>query len=196
MRKMLLFFKLLQVVLLLLIFCSTAESKKTLQAKTKKTYIIHMDKSTMPESFTDHLDWYDSSLKSVSDSAEMLYTYKHVAHGYSTRLTEQEAEALEKQQGILSVTPEVRYELHTTRTPMFLGLDKTTTNLPSASDQQSQVVIGVLDTGIWPELKSLDDTGLGPVPSSWKGVCETGNNMNSSNCNRLAILKHRIEKSK
>ncbi|OIW20853.1 hypothetical protein TanjilG_24931 [Lupinus angustifolius] len=145
-----------------------------------------MDKSTMPSTFNDHLNWYDSSLKSVSASAEMLYTYKNIAHGFSTRLTLQEADTLEKQPGILSVIPEVRYNLHTTRTPQFLGIDKATTLLP-ASDQLSQVIIGILDTGIWPELKSLDDTGLGPVPSSWKGVCETGNNFNSSNCNRKLV---------
>lgn len=140
----------------------------------------------MPQTFTDHLNWFDSSLKSVSETAEILYTYKHVAHGFSTRLTLQEADTLSKQPGILSVTPELRYHLHTTRTPQFLGLPKTNTLLPN-SNQQSQVIIGVLDTGIWPELKSLDDTGLGPIPSNWKGECETGNNMNSSNCNKKLI---------
>ena len=83
-----------------------------------------MDKFNMPESFNDHLLWFDSSLKSVSDSAEMLYTYKKVAHGFSTRLTTQEAELLSKQPGVLSVIPEVRYDLHTTRTPEYLGLAK------------------------------------------------------------------------
>lgn len=140
----------------------------------------------MPETFTDHLNWFDTSLKSVSETAEILYTYKHIAHGYSTRLTNQEAETLSKQPGILDVIPELRYQLHTTRTPQFLGLPKTNTLLPH-SRQQSQVIIGILDTGIWPELKSLDDTGLGPIPSNWKGVCETGNNMNSSHCNKKLI---------
>ncbi|KAL9330630.1 hypothetical protein ACSQ67_000240 [Phaseolus vulgaris] len=185
--------KSLQTLLLLLLLLTTlfssgnttAEEKQT-QFLAKKTYIIHMDKSTMPSTFSDHLNWFDSSLKSVSASAEILYTYKHVAHGFSTRLTPQEAETLANQPGILSVTPEHRYKLHTTRTPQFLGLDQSTTLLP-ASEQQSQVIIGVLDTGVWPELKSLDDTGLGPVPATWKGECEVGNNMNSSHCNRKLV---------
>ncbi|KHN21060.1 Subtilisin-like protease [Glycine soja] len=140
----------------------------------------------MPLTFTDHLSWFDASLKSASPSAEILYTYKHVAHGFSARLTPKDVDTLAKQPGILSVIPELKYKLHTTRTPNFLGLDKATTLLP-ASEQQSQVVIGLLDTGVWPELKSLDDTGLGPVPSTWKGQCEIGNNMNSSNCNRKLV---------
>ncbi|TKY74995.1 Subtilisin protease SBT1.7 [Spatholobus suberectus] len=174
------------VISLLLVFSSrhTFAEKKTHHSKS--TYIVHMDKFNMPASFNDHLRWYDSSLKSASDSAEMLYTYKHVAHGFSTRLTAQEAELLSKQPGVISVVPEVRYELHTTRTPEFLGLEKTST-LSLAFGKQSEVVVGVLDTGVWPELRSFDDTGLGPVPSSWKGECERGKNFNPSNCNRKLV---------
>ncbi|XP_047175782.1 subtilisin-like protease SBT1.7 [Vigna umbellata] len=175
------------LISLLLVFCSrhTVAEKKT-NHHSKSTYIIHMDKFNMPSSFNDHLLWYDSSLKSVSESAEMLYTYQHVAHGFSTRLTSQEAELLSKQPGILSVIPEVRYDLHTTRTPEFLGLGKAIT-FSLASGKQSDVVVGVLDTGVWPELKSFDDKGLEPVPSSWKGECERGKNFNPSNCNKKLI---------
>lgn len=82
-----------------------------------------MDKSKVPASFDDdHYQWYGSSLRSVSASSDMLYTYKNVIHGFSTRLTNEEAELLQRQSGILSVLPELIYELHTTRTPEFLGL--------------------------------------------------------------------------
>ncbi|KAG4944546.1 hypothetical protein AAZX31_17G224500 [Glycine max] len=176
------------VFLLIVLFSSNTKAEKETihDHANKKTYIIHMDETTMPLTFTDHLSWFDASLKSASPSAEILYTYKHVAHGFSARLTPKDVDTLAKQPGILSVIPELKYKLHTTRTPNFLGLDKATTLLP-ASEQQSQVVIGLLDTGVWPELKSLDDTGLGPVPSTWKGQCEIGNNMNSSNCNRKLV---------
>lgn len=156
------------------------------QQQPKSTYIIRMDKSNMPASFEDHVQWYDSSLQSVSESADRLYTYHNVIHGFSTRLTAEEAQLLERQPGVLSVLPELRYELHTTRTPQFLGLEKSENIIP-ASDRLSDVIIGVLDTGAWPESKSYDDTGLGPVPTGWKGQCEVGNNFNSSNCNRKLI---------
>ncbi|TXG59320.1 hypothetical protein EZV62_013893 [Acer yangbiense] len=152
----------------------------------KKTYIVHMAKSEMPSSFEHHSHWYDSSLKSVSNSAEILYTYDNVIHGYSTRLTPEEAEALENKPGTLSVLPELRYELHTTRTPEFLGLGKSADMYPE-SNSASEVIVGVLDTGVWPESKSYDDTGFGPVPSNWKGICETGTNFTASNCNKKLI---------
>lgn len=170
---------------LLLGFCHVLVVAKA-ENEERKTYIVHMAKSQMPPSFTDHTHWYDSSLKSVSVSAQILYTYTNVVHGFSTRLTEAEAELLESQPGILSVLPELKYELHTTRTPQFLGLDQNA-NLFPESYSASDVIVGVFDTGVWPESKSFDDTGLGPIPSSWKGQCESGNNFNSSNCNRKLI---------
>ncbi|KAK8461282.1 hypothetical protein SEVIR_1G007583v4 [Setaria viridis] len=42
-------------------------------------------------------------------------------------------------------------------------------------------------TGIWPESPSFDDSGYGPVPAKWKGVCQTGVKFNATSCNRKII---------
>ncbi|KAJ4962338.1 hypothetical protein NE237_022277 [Protea cynaroides] len=152
----------------------------------KKTYIVHVAKSQMPASFNDHTNWYASNLESVSESAEMLYIYNNVIHGFSTRLTDQEAKLLEDRLGILAVLPEMRYELHTTRTPEFLGLNGNEGLFPQSSSA-SEIIVGVLDTGVWPESQSFDDKGLGSVPSSWKGECEVGKTFNASSCNNKLI---------
>lgn len=172
--------------ILLLGVCHVSRATLASNKEKKATYIVHMSKPEMPASFEHHTHWYESSLKSVSDSAQMLYTYENAIHGFSTRLTLAEAKLLESQPGILSVMLELRYELHTTRTPEFLGLDKSADLLPQ-SDSVSEVIIGVLDTGVWPESKSFLDTGFGPVPSSWKGECESGTNFTTKNCNRKLI---------
>ncbi|KAJ9670538.1 hypothetical protein PVL29_026831 [Vitis rotundifolia] len=177
---------LLTVALTLLGFCHVFVAAVERNDEERRTYIVHMATSQMPESFQERAHWYDSSLKSVSESAEMLYKYSKVIHGFSTRLTAEEARSLQGRPGILSILEEVRYELHTTRTPEFLGLDKSPDLFPEL-ESASEVIIGLLDTGIWPESKSFDDTGLGPIPSSWKGECETGTNFTSSSCNRKLI---------
>ncbi|KAF9687512.1 hypothetical protein SADUNF_Sadunf02G0101300 [Salix dunnii] len=178
--------QLIATLLVLCFYCTYAETEVK-SRKTKKTFIIQMDKSTMPATYYDHLQWYDISLKSVSESADMLYTYSNIIHGFSTQLTPEEAGLLEKQSGILSVLPEMIYKLHTTHTPEFLGLGKSDAVLLPTSASLSEVIVGVLDTGVWPEIKSFDDTGLGPIPSTWKGSCEVGKNFNSSSCNRKLI---------
>ena len=63
-----------------------------------------------------------------------------------------------------------RHELHTTRSPQFLGL-RNQRGLWSDSDYGFDVIIGLLDTEIWPERRSFFDRNLGLVSSRWKGAC-------------------------
>ncbi|GJM90846.1 hypothetical protein PR202_ga07166 [Eleusine coracana subsp. coracana] len=49
------------------------------------------------------------------------------------------------------------------------------------------IIVGVVDSGIWPESRSFDDRGYGPVPARWKGTCQTGAAFNASSCNRKII---------
>ncbi|KAI3726630.1 hypothetical protein L1987_66429 [Smallanthus sonchifolius] len=155
-------------------------------ANHQKTYIVHMDKSVMPSPLSDHMQWYHTTMRSVSKSSEILYAYNKVMHGFSTRLTVDEVELLKQQHGIVSVEEEPVYQLHTTRSPEFLGLERGDVMLPE-SKSGGDVIVGVVDTGVWPGSKSLDDTGFAPIPSRWRGKCETGRGFNKSSCNRKLI---------
>ncbi|KAF8722091.1 hypothetical protein HU200_022726 [Digitaria exilis] len=156
----------------------------------RKTYIVHMAKSSMPAEYSNHGEWYGASLRSVSPASnKMLYAYDTVLHGFSARLTATEAGDLASLDGVLAVLPEARYELHTTRTPEFLGIagDGAGAGLFPQSGTAADVVVGVLDTGVWPESPSYSDAGLGEVPPFWKGQCVSGSNFNSSSCNRKLV---------
>ncbi|XP_057449587.1 subtilisin-like protease SBT1.7 [Lotus japonicus] len=174
---------------LFLVLCDVSLGRKEKPTTNQKsTYIVHAAKSQMPESFDHHSAWFGSTLKSASDSAEMIYTYDKAIHGFSTRLTPEEACLLQSRNGILKVLPDEIYKLHTTRTPLFLGLDKIAASTFTQSNIGcSDVIIGVIDTGVWPESKSFDDTEYGPIPSTWKGKCEVGANFTVANCNKKLI---------
>ncbi|KAJ6727767.1 SUBTILISIN-LIKE PROTEASE SBT3.1-RELATED [Salix koriyanagi] len=91
--------------------------------------------------------------------------------------------------GVIRVIPNSLHRLQTTRSWDFLGLPShSPVNILHNSSMGDGVIIGVLDTGIWPESKAFSDEGLGPIPSHWKGVCESGTGFEAkSHCNRKII---------
>ncbi|KAJ4831980.1 hypothetical protein Tsubulata_026868, partial [Turnera subulata] len=68
-------------------------------------------------------------------------------------------------------------QLHTTRSWDFLGvpLKAERTNL------ESNIIVGMLDSGIWPESQSFNDEGFGPPPAKWKGSCQLASNFSCNN---------------
>ncbi|KAG6728687.1 hypothetical protein I3842_02G185300 [Carya illinoinensis] len=46
---------------------------------------------------------------------------------------------------------------------------------------ESDIIVGIMDSGIWPESDSFDDKGFGPPPSKWKGACQTSANFTCNN---------------
>ncbi|GLJ29038.1 hypothetical protein SUGI_0573020 [Cryptomeria japonica] len=127
----------------------------------------------------------------TANANELLYTYDTLLHGFAARLSETEAEAMERMEGCLAVIPSSVNKVATTHTPEFLGLSSSSSSSPGLWSQYSSrgedIIVGVIDTGIWPESKSFNDAGLGPVPSRRKGTCQSGRVFNSSHCNRNII---------
>ncbi|GLJ29073.1 hypothetical protein SUGI_0573490 [Cryptomeria japonica] len=156
----------------------------------RKAYIVHILKSMKPQQFNSHHHWYASMLDQIVQSdpsaKEMLYTYDTLLHGFAARLTKAEAQAMEVMDGCLAVIHSSLNKISTTHTPEFLGLSSS--GLWSRySTYGKDIIVGMIDTGIWPESKSFKDEGLGPAPTGWKGACESGRRFDSSNCNGKII---------
>ncbi|GMH04026.1 hypothetical protein Nepgr_005865 [Nepenthes gracilis] len=170
-----------------------------------ENYIVHMDIAAMPRAFSDHHSWYSSTVESLLDSSKhgvttiksstsasslssskLLYTYTHAVHGFCASLTPSEHNALKNSPGYLYSIRDLPVKVDTTHTPKFLGLSSYSGAWP-ASDYGSNIIIGLVDTGIWPESKSFKDDGVTEIPSRWKGICEVGTRFNASMCNRKLI---------
>ncbi|XP_020212922.1 subtilisin-like protease SBT1.1 [Cajanus cajan] len=162
----------------------------------KQTYIIHMDKAKIKASVHSQDNtkpWFKSVIDFISEasleeeiSPQLLYVYETTLFGFASQLSNKQLEYLNQVEGFLSAIPDELLALHTTYSPHFLGLQNGR-GLWNASNLASDVIIGVLDTGIWPEHISFQDTGLSKVPSHWKGACEAGTNFSASNCNKKLI---------
>ncbi|KAF6143967.1 hypothetical protein GIB67_017575 [Kingdonia uniflora] len=159
-------------------------------AEEYKIYIIHMDKSMMPAHFETNHDWYTSTLSTLSSPEGIepthLYTYNHVLDGFSAVLSKSQLDELERMPGHFVTYQESYGKAHTTRSPQFLGLKKHS-GLWKAGGFGDDMIIGILDVGIWPESESFKDHGMPPVPERWRGHCETGVDFNTSHCNRKLI---------
>ncbi|KAH7848383.1 hypothetical protein Vadar_002145 [Vaccinium darrowii] len=118
-----------------------------------------------------------------------VYSYRHGFRGFAAKLTEDQASEMAKMPGVVSVFPNERRKLHTTHSWDFMGLvGEETMEIPGYSTKnQVNVVIGFIDTGIWPESPSFSDENMPPLPAKWKGKCESGEAFNASTCNRKII---------
>ncbi|KAK6158083.1 hypothetical protein DH2020_005397 [Rehmannia glutinosa] len=112
----------------------------------------------------------------------MIYSYRHVFKGFAARLSADEAKAMENKERFISARPERELSLHTTHSPNFLGLNQNT-GFWQESNYGKGVIIGVLDTGVFPSHPSFSDEGMPPPPAKWKGKCE----FNLTACNNKII---------
>ncbi|KAI4365339.1 hypothetical protein MLD38_021332 [Melastoma candidum] len=180
-----------KLVLSLLVVCIGSTNAET----EVKTYIVHMDQLKVVSVNGDPanpVQYYQSMLQRVkefggsSSSAKLLHTYQTVLSGFSAKLSSKQLELVKGLDGFISAVEDELLGLHTTRTPQFLGLENGE-GLWGSEFLSSDVIIGVLDSGIWPEHPSFVDEGMSPVPSKWKGACEEGTNFTASNCNNKLI---------
>lgn len=81
---------------------------------------------------------------------------------------------------VVSVFPSRKMKLQTTSSWNFMGL-KEGRNMKRNPSIESDTIIGVIDTGIYPEADSFSDQGFGPPPKKWKGTCAGGKNFT---CNK------------
>ncbi|XVF79950.1 hypothetical protein PTKIN_Ptkin15bG0031300 [Pterospermum kingtungense] len=188
--------KMFNAMLLLLAFnivvISTASADK-------QTYIVRMDKTKITNTYKGNSKaWHEAVFDSIADVSsqeeevfeatppELIYTYESAFFGFAAKLSAKHLEYLKKMDGFVSAIPDKMLSLHTTRSPQFLSL-KGTKGLWHVSNLHSDVIIGVVDSGIWPEHVSFHDHGMPPVPSRWRGICEKGTKFSPSNCNRKLI---------
>ncbi len=104
------------------------------------------------------------------DESAMVASFDYAANGFSAILTEGEADALAQQKGVVSVVRDELHQLHTSHSPHFLGLDDRRGAYASGYTGAG-VVVGVVDTGIWPEHPSFADNGnLGASPIDFETI--------------------------
>ncbi|NAZ80735.1 S8 family serine peptidase, partial [Kineococcus sp. R8] len=148
-----------------------------------------------------------------SAGVQPLQRYTVALNGFSAALSAAQAQKLAGQPGVLSVVPDSVRHLDTTATPDYLGLTgnqgvwAATGGVAKAG---AGVVVGVLDSGLWPEHPSVAGKPLGSAPTAgapytayrtasgtvvqrrndggtFRGTCETGAGWTAANCSTKVV---------
>ena len=143
--------------------------------------------------------------------ATKMYDYVFSFNGFAARMTGAQAAKLKGATGIVAITKDRLGKIDTSTTPTFLGLDAAgglwsqlgAGGNPGASGGPGEnIVVGVVDTGIWPEHPSFSDqsdqvfrTGssgkrlqvYGAPPATWHGTCQSGEQFSQDMCTNKLI---------
>lgn len=145
-----------------------------------------------------------------SVGAEVDEQFTLASNGFTAELTGRQAERLTGSKQVLLVAEDQAYSIDTWNTPDFLGLSGETGvwNEVGGQDRAGDgVVIGVLDTGVWPESNSFAGDELTSQPQgrwnivrdgdaitmdkadggTFRGICQPGVQWAATDCNSKLV---------
>ncbi len=152
--------------------------------------------------YVAHLQGKQDAALKAAGGGKKLYSYTYTFNGFAAELSAAAAAKLADAEGVVAVTPDEIRQLDTSSTPDFLGLtdaDGLWADLgwPAKAGKKTDgagedVIIGIVDSGIWPEHPSLSDRDARgklvyqQIPG-WHGKCTPGEDFNASLCNQKLI---------
>ncbi|CAI5480445.1 unnamed protein product [Closterium sp. Yama58-4] len=109
--------------------------------------------------------------------SSIFHSYSYLMNSFAAQLTPAEAKKIRLHPAVADVEPDRRVRMTTVHSPEFLKMD--TSLWPAAGGQSSAgegMIIGVIDSGIWPEHPSFADpdpngAAYAAKPTRWRGVC-------------------------
>ncbi|XP_058745188.1 subtilisin-like protease SBT4.3 [Vicia villosa] len=144
-------------------------------------YIVYMGALPKEVSYSptsQHLSMLQQVFEGGNIENLLLRSYKRSFNGFTAILNDQQREKLLSMKGVVSVFPNQNYHLTTTGSWNFLGFPQT---IKRDLVIETDLIIGVIDSGITPKSQSFNDKGIGPIPKKWKGVCKGGSDFTCNN---------------
>jgi Subtilase family/Fibronectin type-III domain/Peptidase inhibitor I9/PA domain len=153
--------------------------------------------------YASYLDNTHSRALQQAGGGRKVYDYHYTFNGFAAQLTANQAETLKGVPGVVAVSKDELQSADTSSTPTFLGLDTPGTGLWNLlggfGNAGEGMIIGVVDSGVWPEgLAMSDRTGSNAngtqdgkldyhqIPG-WHGKCTPGEQFTASLCNQKLI---------
>lgn len=148
---------------------------------------------------------HDDTLARVGGGRKV-YDYRYTFNGFAAELSEVQAELLRASAGVMNVRKDEQRFADTSSTPTFLGLDAPGglwDQLGGANQAGEEIVIGDIDSGIWPENPSFTKSRKGDKDDredddsnrrfdderkgEFHGACVAGERFPKSKCNAKIV---------
>jgi subtilisin family serine protease len=159
------------------------------------------------QNYIGYLNQKQSNVTAALPAVQITYHHRTLINGFSALLTDAELAQLVVNSAVKSITVDTPLPMHTSYTPTYLGLTRVPEGVWNRTDAQGRkikgenVVIGHLDSGVWPEDLSFSDkvdaTGTPATtgtlvydalpPGRWNGSCDAATGFKPSDCNHKLI---------
>ncbi|PWA71209.1 hypothetical protein CTI12_AA283000 [Artemisia annua] len=175
--------KMIHLLICCLIVSSSIAASSTIhhQRKVFIAYMGHLPEDDQYSPSLHHSEIINQIIDPTFAEKSLIRSYTRSFNGFAAHLSLEEAEKLTRFSGVLSLIPSKNRKLQTTRSWDFMGFPR---GIDRRHAVESDVIMGIFDTGIWPESESFHDKGFGPIPKKWKGECAGGLNFT---CNKKVI---------
>ncbi|WCJ32550.1 Subtilisin-like protease [Euphorbia peplus] len=170
----------------------------------KQCYIVYLGENSAGDGITrvnnandlkqSHIELLASTTKTnrflfgrtskVDSKSDIIYSYTNALNGFAAFLDDDQVQQLRRNPKVRSVFLNKKYNLHTTESWNFLGVENQGDSIWKTAKYGEDVIIANIDTGVWPESKSFSDQGMGPVPERFLGSCQTDGTFK---CNKKLI---------
>ena len=157
--------------------------------------------------YRNHLAARQQAVMRSAGVAKALRTYGYVFNGFAAQMSDAQAAKLAGTPGVLAVMKDEMRTADTSSTPNFIGLTGRDGFWKEHGAKGEDIIIGVIDSGIWPEHPSFSDRkprhhghwheffGRGHDEGDyaykrirgWHGTCQTGEQFTADDCNRKLI---------
>ena len=162
-------------------------------------------RSQAVQAYKGFLDSQQTSVKALVSTAPIVARYSTVFNGFAAKLTATEVAALQASPLVISVQRDERRKLDTITTPAFLSLSTPggvwSQTVGGYALKGEDIVIGMIDGGVWPESPAYADRVAagkpvfsggtqvyGPPPATWLGTCVAGEGfVPATHCNNKLI---------
>jgi hypothetical protein len=134
---------------------------------------------------------FEAALQRVAPQGRIVHRYRSIIGGVSVVVPRSRVAELRQLPGVKAVYQDALRMLETDRSPEYIGAPVLWNQVGGQANAGHGIVVGIVDSGIWPEHPSLEDTGFPAPPATWHGTdCEFDTGANPGDpfsCNNKLI---------